>query len=237
MRIYRQYNPVRAKSFDLDDTLYDNRPVIVRMEQQLIDWLHRNHPVTETQSQSWWLEIKRSLVKQQPELRHNVSILRHRQLQQGLRLLGYDNEQACQVADAAMEKVHHWRSDFTVPEQTHRVMAELAARIPLVAITNGNVDLERIGLSEYFQLDFKAGPHGRAKPYPDMFQQAIAGLQVPPEQILHVGDHPVKDVAGALACGMQACWFNDQWQDTLFSPKTRLLPHVEIQRLDELLLL
>lgn len=32
MRFYRPLSPVRAMTFDLDDTLYDNRPVMDKTE-------------------------------------------------------------------------------------------------------------------------------------------------------------------------------------------------------------
>ena len=36
MHFYRRWQPVAAISFDLDDTLYDNGPAIVRAEQWML---------------------------------------------------------------------------------------------------------------------------------------------------------------------------------------------------------
>lgn len=39
MRFYRQLAPIAAITFDLDDTLYDNRPVIDKTEQELLNFI------------------------------------------------------------------------------------------------------------------------------------------------------------------------------------------------------
>ncbi|MCV5262976.1 5-amino-6-(5-phospho-D-ribitylamino)uracil phosphatase YigB, partial [Escherichia coli] len=44
MKFYRRIEPIKAMTFDLDDTLYDNYPVIVRMERELLAWLKHHHP-------------------------------------------------------------------------------------------------------------------------------------------------------------------------------------------------
>ena len=35
---------LRALTFDLDDTLWDNRPVLMAAEQTLYDWLGQHYP-------------------------------------------------------------------------------------------------------------------------------------------------------------------------------------------------
>ena len=35
-------------------------------------------------------------------------------------------------------------------------------------------------------------------------------MDLKPEQILHVGDHPLEDVMGAQAAGLRAVWVNRQ---------------------------
>lgn len=234
MLIYRNLMPVQAMSFDLDDTLYDNRPVIRQVEQQAALWLQREHPVTATQPMAWWKALKMRLAEEDSWLPHDVTLWRFEQIRQGLIALGYAPQQAEQAASEAMEEVMRLRNLVDVPQETHRVMTQLAAQIPLVAITNGNVDAEKIGLSHYFQLVLKAGPDGHAKPYPDLFDKARNFLGLPAHAILHVGDHLVTDVLGAKQNGFQACWYNDQGLSLHATPKAKLLPDVEIHRLSQL---
>lgn len=237
MQFYRQWQPVKAMTFDLDDTLYDNRPIIRQVERQMVEWLHQQHPVSATQPLSWWYDLKRSLAEQDSWLPNDVTLWRYKQIEQGLLQLGYQEQQAQQAASEAIDRVLELRSNFTVSQESHRVLAELADQIPLVAITNGNVDVQKIGLSDYFSLVLKAGPDGYAKPHRELFDKAQQFLKLPAQQILHVGDHLVSDVLGAKRSGMQACWFNDQATNLLQSEKAQVLPDVEVNRLSDLLLL
>ncbi|NVD08183.1 5-amino-6-(5-phospho-D-ribitylamino)uracil phosphatase YigB [Vibrio sp. JPW-9-11-11] len=237
MQFFRQLKPIKAMTFDLDDTLYDNRPIIRQVEKQMVRWLHTTHPVSASQSLSWWRELKLQLARQDAWLVNDVTLWRFKQIEQGLLQLGYSATQAHQAAQQAIDKVLSLRSDFTVPQETHRVMSELAERLPLVAITNGNVDVEKIGLADYFSLVLKAGPDGYAKPHRQLFDKAQQHLGVPAENILHVGDHVTSDVLGAKQSGLQACWFNDRQVNIYRTVKARILPDVEVNRLHQLLLL
>lgn len=54
----------------------------------------------------------------------------------------------------------------------------------------------------------------------------------PPEQCVYVGDHPVNDIEGAAAAGMNTIWIrvNQPWREGLSARPLRT-----IERLDELL--
>ncbi len=237
MKFYRRIAPVKAMTFDLDDTLYDNYPVIVRMERELLSWLKHHHPAVAHMDKTDWFALKQRVVQQQPELKSDVTLWRLVQLNQAFSQVGYDNEAAHTAAQAAVEVALDWRNRFEVPQQSLDVLAELGQEIPLVAITNGNVDLDRIGLTPYFQQVLKAGADGSAKPAPDMFTKAQQFLDLPSEHILHVGDHLVTDVQGAKLAGFAACWFNDMNKNVITQAKTRTLPDIEINNLQSLLAL
>ncbi len=76
MHFYRRWQPVAAISFDLDDTLYDNGPAIVRAEQWMLSHLRSEYLATAMLDKSRWLELKRSVLNGAPELRHDVSLAR-----------------------------------------------------------------------------------------------------------------------------------------------------------------
>jgi putative hydrolase of the HAD superfamily len=44
MRFYRPLGQISALTFDLDDTLYDNREVILRTEQESLAFVQNYHP-------------------------------------------------------------------------------------------------------------------------------------------------------------------------------------------------
>jgi putative hydrolase of the HAD superfamily len=77
-----------------------------------------------------------------------------------------------------------------------------------LALSNGNADVDHIGIGAYFCGSVSARDAGAAKPEAQIFQAAAAKLQLPPEAILHVGDDESLDVLGALQVGMQTAWVN-----------------------------
>ena len=110
-------------------------------------------------------------------------------------------------------------------------LRQLSADFILVAVTNGNANLEMIGIGHLFSDVVTAVSAGSPKPERAIFDAAIRCTGVPAEQILHVGDHPELDVDGARNAGMRTAWINrngDQWPQHV-SP-----PDVEIATIDEL---
>ncbi|MBX4308818.1 HAD-IA family hydrolase, partial [Mycobacterium tuberculosis] len=83
---------------------------------------------------------------------------------------------------------------------------------------------ERCGRGDECRFGLRAGPEGRSKPCADMYHLAAERLNVPLGQILHVGDDLTTDVAGAIRCGMQACWIKPQGADLMHTADSRLLP-------------
>jgi putative hydrolase of the HAD superfamily len=237
MHYYRSLPIIKAMTFDLDDTLYDNGPVIADLEQAMVVWMGKHHPKTQHCSLQWWAELRQRVIKSDPELKHDVTEWRRQQVTLGFKLLGYDVTRAQYAADMAMVEVLRLRNLIDVPQETHRVLSILAERVPLIAITNGNVDPSRIGLSDYFQSVLQAGPDGKAKPFPDMFCAAQVKLNLPVASILHVGDDLATDVYGALKNGYSSCWFNSQSMTLRHAPKVRVLPHIEIAQLADLIAL
>ncbi|MCU7822466.1 HAD family hydrolase [Kitasatospora sp. DSM 101779] len=110
-----------------------------------------------------------------------------------------------ELADRAFEAFMAARARSTrlFPEVAE-VVAALAARMPLALTTNGNAELSWTGLDPYFSAVVRAVDCGRSKPDPAIYLITAERLGVAPARILHVGDHPVEDVAGALAAGFQA---------------------------------
>jgi putative hydrolase of the HAD superfamily len=100
-------------------------------------------------------------------------------------------------------------------------LERIGARWPLVSLTNGNADLQRIGLHTHFAHHVCARDSGVAKPDPRIFLAAAERLGVAPAQILHVGDDPVMDMVGARDAGLRTAWINRDglpWPGELGAP-------------------
>ncbi|NIG62701.1 MAG: 5-amino-6-(5-phospho-D-ribitylamino)uracil phosphatase YigB [Serratia symbiotica] len=234
MHFYRPPRQIAALTFDLDDTLYDNRPAIRQTEQQSMAFLQSYHPRLSSFQSTDLYRLRQELCEQQPEIYHDVTQWRWRAIHLALSREALSDAEATIGADAAMQNFALWRSRIEVPATTHATLKALGERYPLVAITNGNADPALCGLGDYFQFVLRAGPDGRAKPYKDMYQLARDRLGVAARQILHVGDNLTTDIAGALRSGFQACWINEHQRCLMQSADSRLLPHIEISQLASL---
>ena len=64
--------------------------------------------------------------------------------------------------------------------------------------------LEEMKLAEYFDTIVTFDDTGHKKPHAMPFQTALQELNVKPNEVLHVGDMPERDIAGAKALGMKS---------------------------------
>ena len=110
-------------------------------------------------------------------------------------------------------------------------LAFLSQRYPVVALSNGNADVHRVGIGQHFHASVSAKSMGVAKPDLRVFVAGAEAAGVAPHEVLHVGDDAHADCAGALAAGMQGAWLNREGHDWLGSD-TR--PHLEVRDLHAL---
>ena len=106
----------------------------------------------------------------------------------------------------------------------------------MVALTNGNSNLEKIGIRHLFHGVVTAVDAGAAKPDRQIFDVAVGEAGVRPEEILHVGDHPIADIDGARQAGMRTAWINRNaavWPDKLDHPDAVVTTMAELRELLE----
>lgn len=234
MHFYRSLKPVKALTFDLDDTLYDNTPFMARAEKAVIESLQQQANLPHIKFEDF-SKVKNAILLDEPDIYHDVLIWRVAAIKLFLTIHGMtDKIRQQKITDIVMTNFISERNKITVPQSTLDTLANLAQKYPLAVITNGNAEIDKIGLTSYFKFSLRAGPDGLAKPFVDMFQIAADRLSVPIENILHVGDYLYADVQGAINSGMQSCWLNITDSDIYQNNDATLLPHVEIKQLSEL---
>lgn len=197
---------IRAISIDLDDTLWPVRPVIARAEAALIAWLAQQAPATAAlyADGAALRAIREQLLAQQPGLQTDLSALRRESIRVALIRAG----DAPALAAPAFELFLAERQRVTLFADAQAALAFLSARYPLVALSNGNADVQRIGIGRYFSASISAPVYGLAKPDARIFHAAASAAAVPAQALLHVGDDATLDAQGALDAGLQAAWLN-----------------------------
>ncbi|MGV8806036.1 MAG: HAD family hydrolase [Polaromonas sp.] len=197
---------IKAITLDLDDTLWPVWPTIKRAEAVLADWLARHAPATG----AFWAEpvqrhaLREHVNQSHPALMHDLSALRREFIRLALERCGDDTR----LADPAFEVFYAERNRVTLFDDAQPALAILASRFPLVALSNGNADIGRIGLGRYFKAALSASQFGVGKPDARIFHAAADAAGVPSDAVLHVGDDAALDVLAALDCGMQTIWVN-----------------------------
>jgi len=223
---------VRLITFDLDDTLWESRPVLLKAELAMLEWLAEHYPRLSQQFSPEQLRaLKNQVAQAQPHLQHRVSQLRQESLRQALDLAGYGESEAAEGAAAAFRVFHQARQQVTLFDSVIPTLADLHTRYCLGALTNGNADANQIGLMTYFDFALCAEDLGASKPAPDLFQAALRRTGCDAREAVHVGDHPLDDMEGALACGFRTVWANFRQQPWTASWR----PDAEIHHWRELL--
>lgn len=120
MRFYRPVGLISAITFDLDDTLYDNRPVILRTEQESLLFVQQYHPSLNALENTDLKRIRQSLLLAEPEIYHDVTEWRRRAVERAMLDAGLTVDEAAEGAQAAMQHFAKWRSRVDVPQRDPR---------------------------------------------------------------------------------------------------------------------
>lgn len=197
---------VKAITIDLDDTLWPVWPAIERAEKALENWMSQRAPMAAAlfANPNTRLELREHVARVRPELKHNLSAIRR----EAIRLALYRSGENPLLAEQAFEVFFAERNRVVFFEDALLSLAFLAERFPVVALSNGNADIERIGIKAYFRAGINAQEFGIGKPDPRIFHAAAGAVDTDPAHVLHIGDDPRLDVLGALNAGMQAVWLN-----------------------------
>jgi putative hydrolase of the HAD superfamily len=249
MKFYRRLETFQAISFDLDDTLYSNYPVMMATDAKMVAYFSELFISINTLADGakntvfdylFWAPFRQQALSENPQLIHHVGDVRLVTYSLGLKALGLSDNVAKDEAKKALDYFTQQRSDFVVPEAVHQLLKKLQITYPLVAISNGNVDTDKIDISQYFTYRFHAGdlfttPQNdkrqlRQKPYTDMFEAACDKLMIKPAQLLHVGDCGRSDIQGAINTGCQTAWLSCF---DVGKPLT-VLPNIELSDISEL---
>ena len=165
---------IQLITFDLDDTLWDVASVMHSAESTLRDWLAVHAPQLGGVPIEHLWAIRARLLAAEPDLKHRLSALRRGILLLALQEAGYSGHEAEQLAEAGFQVFLEARHQVSLFAEVHPTLEHLANHYQLGVITNGNADVRRLGLADYFQFALCAEELGIGKPDPLPFQHALA---------------------------------------------------------------
>ena len=171
---------VRAICFDLDNTLWEIEPVLMRAERILADWLRRRYPkIPRPFRRRKFSRCARPCCVNEPDQAHDFTFLRRETFARIAAAVGYDPERPA-IAHEAFELWHAARNEVTPYTEVVPALARLRTRYRLATLSNGNADLVRIGLAHHFEVTLHAAALGCAKPDARSYDGARRGADTGP---------------------------------------------------------
>jgi 2-haloalkanoic acid dehalogenase type II len=219
---------IRAIFFDLDNTLWDVQPVIVRAEHALHAFLAAHYPrVTQRHDLESMRALRVQVACDHPAMRHDFTFLRLETLRRHAREADYPES----MAEEAFEVFYRARNEVVLYDDVRPALERLAGGYRLFAISNGNADLAAIGLGDFFEASLSAREAGMLKPDRRIFARLLDHAGLSARDAAHVGDDPECDIEGARDAGLVPVWLN---RDAIAWPRASARPALEIATLGEL---
>ncbi len=110
MKFYRPLRAIKAITFDLDDTLYDNYPVIRKTTAESHAALQAFHPSLREFTPLDYQALRDELLAREPDIYHDVSEWHRRSVELALLNAGLPAEETTAGAEQIMSVFHYWRS-------------------------------------------------------------------------------------------------------------------------------
>lgn len=216
-------NEISAITIDLDDTLWDTLPVLKRAEKRLFGWINEHYPRVATMfPKEKAIALRAEVFAEHPHMLHDLTFLRRTVLSRMSAAAGYEDD----FVDAAFEVFDDARNDLELFPEVRPALEALRERFVLIAVTNGNANLAKIGADDLFEDVIYAGTVGAAKPAAAIFEAAVEAGGAAVHETLHAGDHPEYDVHGARQMGMKVVWVNRmsrEWPESLPPPENTII--------------
>ena len=205
---------IKCIAFDLDNTLWDCDSLIINAEKHFYKWLVKTCPkITNRMSESQLVAHRMEYMRAKPELHHNLTDLRKKWMRQIFD--EYANEEVADKETFNKEFIEtgfhifwHQRNNVVFYDGVIEMLDRLSNIYSLGVITNGNADVNYIGVGDYFDFTMSSEKAGVAKPHEDIFHQAMQLSDHSFDETVYVGDDPKCDVIGPQNLGMRSIWYN-----------------------------
>ncbi len=212
---------IRALSFDLDDTLWPIGPTLIKAEAALVTWFSAHTPkaLPIYQDRAVVSALRSDLMLRFKDRLHDLSAIRRELIREVLERAG----EPTVGVDHAFEVFFQARQSVQMYPDVLPALNTLRQRFQLVALSNGNADVEQVGLGAYFSHAISAQEVGFSKPDPRIFQHTLQRLNLAPHEVLHIGDDVHTDIHGARGVEMPCVWVNREghaWSGSGESPQS-----------------
>ena len=207
-------------------------PTIDRAERTLYRWLQDHYPrITERRNAEQLVAVRKHFMTLDKRFGIDMSLMRQEFLKHLAIESDYDPEV---VSGLGFDVFYEARQEVSFYDDVMPCLERLQSRFRLGSISNGNADVEKVGLGHLFEHAVSASDLQVAKPDKLIFHHLAERFGAPMDRVLYVGDHPAYDVVGSIEAGLQAVWINREnstWPDDLPHPKYQVSDLHELELL------
>ena len=199
---------IKAITFDLDDTFWDVKPVLINAEMKTRKFIEDSIGTLEWGSWEDFKLMREKLIIEDASYEFDVGKLRKKLLLMKIQERVSDQEAANGLLEKAFQLFFQERNKVEFFPYVLDEIEKLSQIYELGCLTNGNADIEMIGISKFFKFNISSKDVSANKPSENHFYKARKLLGVSKNEILHIGDHKINDMLGAISYGVEAFWFN-----------------------------
>lgn len=207
---------VRAVIFDLDDTITDFMSAADTAFISAFADIAEEHGVEVDDLHARYMDLFEEFYTLHLEGHVNLEEFRAYRFSRAFELVGLPVDDS--FLDMTVDFQYYYDHDLETFPGACEVLRDLDGFYPLGLITNGPTDaqwrkINKFDLSEIFEVILISGQLGIAKPDPRIFDVALEGLRVAPEEAIMVGNSLEHDHMGAMNAGVRFVWANHRGMD------------------------
>ena len=214
-------NKIKMITFDLDDTLWDNKPTITNAEIKTRKWIEDRVGAIEWGDLNDFLQIREALIKKDKSIAWDISKLRIEIFKEKIKDLAPAGD-ITKLAEDAFDYFLKKRHEVELFPGVEGALKALSESYMLGVLTNGNADIHKLSIGKYFEFSISSLEAQDSKPNKSHFELAksyIPNLKY--SEMLHIGDHQINDIFGAHTLGIEVLWFNNAgalWEQEFDKP-------------------
>ena len=202
-------NEIQMITFDLDDTLWDNKPTITNAEIKTRKWIEEKVGAIEWGDLNDFLQLREALIRKDKSIAWDISKLRIEIFKEKIKGL-VSNDEITKLAEEAFSYFLRKRHEIELFPGVEDALKALSENYMLGVLTNGNADIYKLSIGKYFEFSISSLEAQNSKPNKSHFELAKSHLpNLKYSEMLHIGDHQINDILGAHALGIEVLWFNN----------------------------
>ena len=211
---------IKLITFDLDDTLWDNYPTIIKAERETRKWIEREVGKIEWGDFNDFLSLRDQLIKDDKSIAWDISKLRKEIFRKKLSHVTSEKYRD-NIVDKAFEIFISKRHDVKFFDGVKNAIRDLSKKYILGVLTNGNANIYKFDIGECFEFSISSLEAKDSKPNRAHFDMALTKVKdITFDSMLHIGDHQINDMYAANNLGINCLWFNinNDWEQRFEKP-------------------